>query len=231
MIKSSENKSIKKSGWKRTWREKEMEKSAAQNLLQLKIVLIGCKPRIWREIIVPENYSFFALHVAIQDVFGWTDSHLHQFFPVNPFGTCPPYLRIAIPNPAYDDGEEVVDERKAKVEYYLGKIGAKVYYEYDFGDSWMHEIKLVKTLENDGKTKAPAIIGGESAAPPEDCGGIGGYYDLLEAINNPKNPDHDDMMEWLEIEKPSDFDPNKFNIRKIKFSDPKKALARYEEFC
>jgi hypothetical protein len=143
----------------------------------------------------------------------------------------PPYPRIAIPCPGYDDGEKVVDERIAKIEEYLGKIDAAVYYEYDFGDSWMHEIKLIKILKNDGKIKAPAIIDGENAAPPEDCGGIGGYYDLLEAIKNPKSPEHEDMMEWLCIEKPSDFDPAKFNIRKIKFSDPKKALVRYNRFC
>lgn len=238
MVNPNKNKPAQKSGWKRTWCEKQtknagflLKNSKARNLLQLKIVLIGCKPEIWREIIVPGNCSFFALNVAIQDVFGWTDSHLHQFFPVNPFETNPPYARIAIPCPAYDDGEDVVDERKAKVEDYLGNIGAKVYYEYDFGDSWMHEIKLIKVLKNDGKIKAPAVIGGENAAPPEDCGGIGGYYDLLEAVKNPKNPSHEDMMEWLEIEKSSDFDPAKFNIRKIKFRDPKKVLAHYEKFC
>jgi Plasmid pRiA4b ORF-3-like protein. len=193
--------------------------------------LIGSDPKIWREIIVPENYSFFALNVAIQDVLGWEDSHLHQYFTVDPYNTRPPYPRIAIPNPEYDDGEDVVDERKAKIKEYLGKIGAKVYYEYDFGDSWMHEIEAVKILENDGKIKIPAIISGEMAAPPEDCGGIGGYYDLIEAVKNTKNPGHEDMMEWLGIEKPSDFDPAKFNIREIKFHDPKKVLARYEKFC
>lgn len=200
-------------------------------MLQLKIALIGTKPLIWREIIVPENYSFFALNAAIQDVFGWTNSHLHQFFTVNPFKTRPPYPRIAIPNPAYDTGEDVIDECKAKVGEYLSKIGNSVYYEYDFGDSWMHEIKLVKALKNDGKIKVSAIIGGENAAPPEDCGGIGGYYDLLEAVKNPKNPSHEDMMEWLEIKKTSDFDPAKFNIRKIKLRDPKKALTRYKKSC
>jgi hypothetical protein len=233
----NKNKSNKKSGWKRTWREKKIinngfpAKSVGnKNLLQLQIALIGSDPKIWREIIVSAADSFFALNVAIQDVFGWDDSHLHQFFTVNPYKTRPPYPRIAIPNPAYDDGEDTVDERKTKVEDYLGKINAKVYYEYDSGDSWMHEIKVLKILKNDGKIKTPAIIGGENIAPPEDCGGIGGYYDLLEAVNDPKNPNHEDMMEWLDIEKPSDFDPEKFDMREIKFSDPKKALDRYDRF-
>jgi len=236
MAKSNKNMPVRK-GWTYTWREKKANdaelptmKSAEQNLLQLKIVLIGSDPKIWREIVVSANDSFFALNVAIQDVFGWEDSHLHQFFTVDPYKTKPPYPRIVIPHPAYDDGKDVVDERKANVKDYLGKIGAKVYYEYDSGDSWMHEIELVKVLKNNSKIKTPVIIGGENAAPPEDCGGIGRYYDLLEAVKNPKNPEHEDMMEWLCIEKPSDFNPAKFNIHKIKFSDPEKALAHYDRF-
>jgi len=231
MIKLNKIKSAQTGGREQVRRKiGSLARDAPGGLLRLKIILMGSNPAIWREIIVPQNYSFFDLNVAIQDVFEWEDSHLHQFFTMNPYKARPPYPRIAIPHSEYDDGEDTIDERTAKIKEYLNKIGAKVYYEYDFGDSWMHEVEIIEILENNSTIKFPAIIGGENAAPPEDCGGIGGYYDLIEAIKNPKNPSHKDMMEWLGVEKPSDFDPVKFDIRDVKFHDPKKVLARYEKF-
>ncbi|MFA5924305.1 MAG: plasmid pRiA4b ORF-3 family protein [Methylococcaceae bacterium] len=70
-------------------------------------------------------------------------------------------------------------------------------YEYDFGDSWEHKILLEKILTDDGKTVLPVCIKGKRASPPEDCGGIWGYEELLETISNPKHPDYNDMLEWL----------------------------------
>lgn len=104
------------------------------NLFQFKITLHGSKPTIWREIIVPANYTFFDLHVAIQDAFGWTDSHLHQYFIGSPFKSSSRNKNIAWPNPEMDD---VIDESKAIIDEYFKTIGETMYYEYDFGDSWM----------------------------------------------------------------------------------------------
>ena len=91
-------------------------------------------------------------------------------------------------------------------------------YEYDFGDSWEHKILLEKILTDDGKTVLPVCIKGKRASPPEDCGGIWGYEELLETISNPKHPDHEEMLEWLGGE----FDPEAFDLEQIN-----KDLARY----
>jgi hypothetical protein len=77
------------------------------------------------------------------------------------------------------------------------------------GDCWVHEIKLKKQIES-GVTK-PACIGGARACPPEDCGGVGGYYQLLEAIADPKNPEHDSMIEWVG----EGYDPEAFDVAKV----------------
>src|SRR4030067_2149069 len=159
-------------------------------LLQLKITLIGSKPTIWREMIVPAGYSFFDLHVAIQDIFDWHDCHLHQYFTESPYQRKTEYLRIAIPMPELED---VIYERKEKLSQWFKKSKDTLWYEYDFGDSWMHEVRLKKIFPPHKTFRAPLLLDGERACPPDDCGGIGGYYDLLETLANPKSPDHKDM--------------------------------------
>lgn len=192
-------------------------------VLQLKISLHGSKPLIWREIIVLADYSFFDLHVAIQNSFGWTDSHLHQFFTESPYKGHS--KNIAWPMP---DMDADLDERKVKVYDFLKNEKDSLFYEYDFGDSWMHKIELRKTLDADSKTKYPQIISGKNACPPEDCGSLWGYYDLIKIINNPKHKERENMMEWLGIDDQKEFDPKYFNKDEVVFENPKKVLKEYE---
>jgi len=198
----------------------------AQNILQLKITLFNSKPSIWREILVPDDYSFFALHVAIQDAFGWEDCHLHQFFTSNPYKNRLNYSRIGYPTPEIDD---VIDERQTKLSEYLNTPKTTMFYEYDFGDSWMHEIKLEKTLPQELKEKYPKILDGANACPPEDCGGLGGYYDLWKILKNPKHKEHRDMLEWLGLENANEFKPETFVINSVSFRNPTKALQKFEK--
>ncbi len=184
----------------------------------------GAKPPIWREIIVPEDYTFFNLHVAIQDAMGWTDSHLHQFFIGNPSKGQTKY--IAWPNP---DMEVDMDEREIEINRFLKKEKDSVFYEYDFGDGWTHRIELKKILGLDQKSRYPQIVAGKNACPPEDCGGLWGYYDLIEIINNPKHEEREDVMDWLGIENPEDFKPGYFDKDKVVFNDPKRVLKFYKE--
>ena len=146
--------------------------------LQLKISLYGSKPLIWREIIVPVDYSFFDLHIAIQDSMGWTDSHLHQFFTERLYKGHS--KNIAWP---MSDMDVDMDERKTKIKELFKNEKDSVFYEYDFGDSWMHKIELKKILDADSKAKYPQIIFGKNACPPEDCGNLWGYYELIKIIN------------------------------------------------
>ena len=195
-----------------------------KNILQLKIVLADSRPLIWRRILVSAESTFFDLHVAIQDAFGWQDSHLHQFFTALPYGRNRNYQVIAYPMPEMED---VVDERKVKLSKWFKNPKDKLWYEYDFGDTWMHEITFEKVIQPESNAKCPQLVDGAQACPPEDCGGIGGYEHLLEVLANPKDEEHKDMLDWLGIETPTEFDPAHFDKKEVKFRDPQKVLKQY----
>ena len=107
---------------------------------------------------------------------------------------------------------EMEDEEEISISK-IAKTGRKVrfIYEYDFGDSWQHEILLEKILEPEPNVAYPRCIEGARACPPEDVGGIWGYGDFLEAISDPNHEDHDERVEWVGGE----FDPEKFSVDKV----------------
>jgi len=182
-------------------------------IYQFKITLKEIKPKIWRRIQVSSNYSFWDLHVAIQDAMGWEDYHLHEFEMVNP-KTMNKDL-IGMP-----DGEglhEVISGNKAKIAKYFLAPKDKAYYIYDFGDGWEHEIVLEKILPAEIGIQYPLCIAGERACPPEDCGGVPGYEYLLEIISDPKHEEYEERLEWLGEE----FNPENFDPKSVIFDDPK----------
>ncbi|MGR8999574.1 MAG: plasmid pRiA4b ORF-3 family protein [Gammaproteobacteria bacterium] len=172
-----------------------------RSIYQIKISLMGAKPPIWRTVLVPGNIGLDAFHDVIQLAMGWTDSHLHQFIANNVF--------YGIPDDDFD--MEIEDESKYKLSQLLKKEKDSIKYEYDFGDSWEHKILLEKILPFDSKTPLPVCIKGKRACPPEDCGGIWGYEELLQTISDPNHPEHADMLEWLGGE----FDPEEFDLEDI----------------
>ena len=99
-------------------------------------------------------------------------------------------------------------------------------YVYDFGDNWNHKVTLKKILPKEEKIKYPICIAGANACPLEDCGGVWGYYNMLEIINNPKHKEYKDTMEWLGGKK---IDPEKFNIADVEFEDPRERLKDMRE--
>ena len=108
---------------------------------QFKISLNTLSPAIWRRIQVPGNYSFWDLHVAIQDAMGWLDSHLHQFTLLNP--KTGEHTLIGIPyEPEYEGESPVFPDWQVKIADYCMRPRTKIKYEYDFGDDWRHEIKF-----------------------------------------------------------------------------------------
>jgi hypothetical protein len=195
-----------------------------QTILQLKVTLIDTDPPVWRRILVPAEYSFADLHNVLQDAMWWTDSHLHQFFTARPFGRSAAYKRISLPMPDIDlPGEEnALDERKEKLLKWLGKPKDIVFYEYDFGDSWMHEVMLEKIVPAESVDRYPQLVDGANACPPEDCGGPGGYMRLREVLSNPDDDEHDEMLEWLGIGEPEEFDPTRFDPKQVVFRSAKR---------
>ena len=107
---------------------------------------------------------------------------------------------------------------KQKIADYFSQENEKADYVYDFGDNWEHIIKLEKILPREENIKYPICIKGRRACPPEDCGGIGGYYNLLEIIKNPNHEDYEEMLDWLGGE----FDPERFDVEEVSFDDPGK---------
>lgn len=168
---------------------------------QLKVTLRGIRPPIWRRLQVRGSATLPKLHDAIQIAMGWTDSHLHLF---NVGG-----VSYGVPDPDFDD--DVRSERRIK----LGQIvyGAKdrFSYEYDFGDSWEHEILVEKVLPPDPAVHYPICLTGKRACPPEDVGGVWGYADFLEAIAHPEHAEHEEMLEWVG----GAFDPEAFDLEAV----------------
>lgn len=160
----------------------EMVKKA----LQLKITLSGIEPKIWRKFLVEDTMTFHELHQVIQQVIGWTDSHLYEFKVDGE--------KIGIPDTRFD--RDCLDARKTDLSFLKAK--QKFYYVYDFGDFWEHVLVLEKILEKDVSQTYPRCLAGERACPPEDCGSIPGYFHLQEVKEDKKHPEYGKLINgWL----------------------------------
>ena len=194
-----------------------------QNLIfQFQVTLEGINPIIWRRIQVPAKYSFWDLHVAIQDSMGWFDCHLHAFRLKKPHGK--KIIEIGIPTDNFGDIEVLPGWDEYLVNYF-GDPGGRAKYEYDFGDGWNHEILLEGILLKEKGIKYPMCTGGQRACPPEDCGGIWGYENLLEILRDPNHEEYESMTEWLSGWY-GKYDPEAFDPKKIKFDNPKKRWTK-----
>ena len=185
-------------------------------IYQLKVVLVGSKPPLHRRLRVPGDARLDWLHAVLQVAIGWTNSHLHQF---RVGGNCYSDPRHHL---AENDGDpEILDERKFTLQKIAPGLNDSFDYDYDFGDSWRHRITVDKFLPPDATSATIAVcIGGARACPPEDCGGIFGYDNLLKILKNAGHPEHQSMKEWLG--RPFDagaFDAERTNfwLRKLKW--------------
>jgi len=170
-------------------------------IYQLKVTLVGARPPIWRRLLVPAELTLAQLHAVLQAAMDWENSHLHDFR----IGR----QRFGPPDPG--GWGSAINERKARLCDVLGGQGGKAVYTYDFGDSWEHAITVEKVLPPELGVSYPACTGGKRRGPPEDCGGIGGYENLLEAIRDPAHEEHQDLLEWIG----GAFDPEAFSIDDI----------------
>ena len=174
------------------------KRSARPRVYELKVALRGTEPPIWRRFRLRDDVTLLKLHEMLQVIMGWTDSHLHQFiFHGTYYGRPDPDL----PGPRRD-------ERKVRLGDVLKKPRDRLTYEYDFGDSWDHELILEQVLPHEPRARYPVILAGKGACPPEDCGGIPGYYRLLEALAHPTDPERQELLEWVG----GKFDPECFDV-------------------
>jgi len=163
-------------------------------LYQLKITLKWSKPPIWRRVVVRGDTTLDRLHTVIQVAMGWIDCHLHQFITEQESGL----VYYGKPDPEFADmGGEMLNEQRYTLAQLAPAARQKFVYEYDFGDSWQHDVVVEKILPPDPTFKHPVCLAGENACPPEDCGGMGGYYHLLEVLANPRHLEHEEFKHWL----------------------------------
>ena len=208
----------------RLWAEEEgfvVEPSAkphAERIFQFKVELKDLEPLVWRRILVPEAYSFWDLHVAIQDAMGWLDCHLHAFRLAEKDGQSA--VVIGIPDEFESPHARTVPGWETAVANFIREVGSAAEYEYDFGDGWLHSIVLEGVLLADSNTTYPKCIGGERACPPEDCGGVPGYKRLIHALTNPEDDESRELVDWVG----RDFYPDEFEPDDVRFDDPKVRL-------
>lgn len=177
--------------------------SVSSSIYQLKISLEGIVPQIWRRVLVPSDLPLSKLHIVIQAAMGWTNSHLHEFIVGRKHYSDPRFELDEL-----DFGEPTFNEAKVKLFEVAPTPKSTLRYHYDFGDGWMHKVVVEKLLTPDPAQPTPRCLDGQRACPPEDCGGIPGYFRLLEILADPRHPEHDEMLEWLE----DDFDAEAFDI-------------------
>ncbi len=160
------------------------------SVYQLKVSLKHAKPPIWRRLLVPSDIELNELHGVIQAAFEWTNSHLHQFVDG----------RTSYQPEAEEDEfpwMRTVDSAGVHLSDLLRKEKDKIVYEYDFGDSWEHEMLLEKVLPADPNQALPLCIKGKRACPPDDCGGIYGYYQMLETLADPNSEEAEELLAWI----------------------------------
>lgn len=184
-----------------------VRKKQPAEIYQLKVTLKYSKPPIWRRLLVPSNVTLDKLHAIFQIAFDWEGYHLHQFIVRQ--GIADYYF--GAPNPDYFDDLEMQNERKFTLKQIAPGEKSKFVYEYDFGDSWEHIVLVEKVLPPDPEQTYPVCIKGRLATPPEDVGGMWGYYEFVEAINNPEHPEHASYVEWWG----GTFDPQAFDLEAI----------------
>lgn len=167
-------------------------------IASMRIELTDTAPLIWREVDVPTSLTLRTLHEVIQVTMGWLDYHLWEFT----LGD----QRYGLPDNEDWGGLPRRNAAKTRLRDLLTTSRLEMVYEYDFGDGWRHRLLINNVRQGKAGEGYPKYIAGQYACPPEDCGGIPGFYHMLEAWADPSHPDHDEVSAYLE-----DWNPNEIN--------------------
>ncbi len=188
----------------------------SEMIFQFLVALLGVDPLVWRRIQVPGGYSFWDLHVAIQDAMGWEDYHLHEFSLHDP--QVDRRIRIGMLDDEEPFGEDYLPDYLTAISAYFNYRlhDPTALYTYDFGDGWRHVLAFEGIVSRDEALDYPRCMSGKMKCPPEDCGGPGGYANFLEAIGDPHHDEHEMLLTWIG----GYFDPTDFHPLQVQFDDP-----------
>ncbi|MEM6766682.1 MAG: plasmid pRiA4b ORF-3 family protein [Bacteroidota bacterium] len=176
--------------------------------LQFKIKLKdSSKPPIWRKLLVPADLTFYEFHIAIQVAFGWYNAHLYEF--TEGRGG----MRI-VDDVAQEWERSAATKQSDKVllKRIFKQPKQSLLYLYDFGDYWQHEIVLEKIHRE--VLPLPKVLDGKGTCPPEDCGGIHGYYEMVRQLSAPSSNPDVDYREWLGLEEGEEWELDAFDLAK-----------------
>lgn len=167
----------------------------------LRVTLLDVSPLVWRLLRVPSAVTLSALHAVLQVAMGWDNRHLHQWLVGD---------EIYASADEEDWGEDLADEATAVLGE-IATVDSVFQYDYDLGDGWEHVVEVVAVENYDGTVPPVAVLDGARSAPPEDSGGPAGYEHLLDALNDPADEDHEELVALIG----DGFDANRFNIAEV----------------
>jgi hypothetical protein len=182
-------------------KEEWNQMAKTKKIYRLKVTLRYSRPPIWRRLKVYDDVTLYELHQILQVAMGWENSHLHMFRQGRTF----------FGEPDTEFGPDCIDEARTRLREVLLVPKNKLTYDYDFGDSWEHQVVLEAIEDPDPNETYPMVVAGKRACPPEDVGGVPGYEEFLDAMADPNHPGHEDMRDWYG----QPFDPNAFNLKAI----------------
>ena len=167
----------------------------------LRVTLLDVSPPVWRLLRVPSAVSLAVLHAVVQVAMGWENLHLHEW-------------RVGDNTYTGGDEEDWGEEAGDESEVVLGEVApadSVLHYDYDLGDGWEHLVEVVTVEPYDATVPPLAVLDGARSAPPEDCGGPSGYEHLLDALADPDDPEHEEMVEAFG----DAFDPEEFDRARV----------------
>jgi hypothetical protein len=165
-------------------------------IVEIKVKLLGVtKPPVWRRLQLRADTRLDRLHEMLVAAFGWQDYHMHCFSSgPDEFGVPDPELGF-------------IDERDVTLGELIGGVGDRLRYTYDFGDDWQHEILVEKLRDADLEIHYPVLVAAKGGCPPEDCGGPWGYAELKDILADPSHERHQEMLDWLGLDRASEVAP------------------------
>ena len=160
----------------------------SERLFLIEMELQDCHVKVSREFVVPAGIRLDKLHDLIQSVMDWRDCHMHLFHTSQG--------EFGLKDPDFDDDTE--SEKSVTLSDIVTPNKPTFYYEYDMGDGWEHVLE-VKSFDYTNPVPHPIhCLAAQGTCPPEDVGGTSGYENFCEIISNPKHPEYEETLEWVD---------------------------------